>query len=56
MDDDNFAIPYVFDNLPNSWSGHKIKSQSNQNLLVLKVYGEEPITKKGALDDLQWHQ
>ena len=56
MDDDDLNITYILYNIPNYPSVHQLPSQANNNLYVLKMDGEEPITAKCAPEDIRLHQ
>ena len=56
LDDEYFTIPYITDTTPNSPAGHKFLQQSKQNVWIIDINGEEPITAQGALDELSRHQ
>ena len=56
LDDEDFTIPYITDTIPNSPAGHQITTQAKQNLCIIAINGEEPITAQGELDELNCHQ
>ena len=56
MDDEDFKIPYVTDTIPDSPPGHQLPSQAKINVWIIDINGEYPITDKGALDGLNFHQ
>ena len=56
LDDEYFTIPCVIDTIPNSPVGHQLPTQSNKNVWVIAINGEDPNTAQGALDELQNYQ
>ena len=44
LDDDDFTIPYIIDIIMNPLAGHKLPTQDNNNVLIISINGEEPIT------------
>ena len=44
LDDDDFTIPYIIDTIMNPSAGHKLPTQDNNNVLIISINGEEPIT------------
>ena len=56
LDDEYFTITYITDTIPNSPAGHQIPSQAKQNLWIVAINGEEPITAQGVLNELNRHQ
>ena len=56
LDDEDFTIPYITYTIPNSPAGHQLPSQSNQNVWIVAINVEEPITAQGVLDELNHHQ
>ena len=52
MDDRDFTIPYITDTIPNSPAGHQLPSQARNNVWIIAINGEEPITYQGVLDEL----
>ena len=56
MDDEDFNIPYVTDTMPNSPPGNQLPSQAKINVWIIAINGEDPITAKGALDEINCHQ
>ena len=51
-----FTIPYITDTIPDSPAGCQLTSQSKQNVWIVAINGEEPITAQGVLDELNSHQ
>ena len=56
LDDEKFTIPYIADKIPNSPAGHQLPTQATQNLWIIYINIEEPITAQGALDEINQHQ
>ena len=58
LDDEYFTIPYITDTntIPNSPAGHHLPSQAKQNMWIVAINGEEPITAQVLLDELNGHQ
>ena len=56
LDDEYFTIPYITDTIPNSPAGNQLPSQAKQNVWIVAINGEEPITAQGVLDELNRHQ
>ena len=56
LDDEEFTIPYITDTIPNFPAGHQLPSQAKQNVWIVAINGEEPITAQGVLDELNFHQ
>ena len=50
------TIPYVTYTITNSPAGCKLPPQDKQNLWIIYINVEEPITAQGALDELNCHQ
>ena len=50
LDDEYFTIPYITDKTTNSPSSHKLTTQARQNVCIIAINGEEPITAQGTLD------
>ena len=50
MDDKGFTIPYISDTIPNSPTGNQLSSQSERNVWIIAISGEDPITSQGVLD------
>ena len=44
------------DTIPNSPAGRQLPSQAKQNLWIVDINGEYPITAQGVLDGLNCHQ
>ena len=53
MDEDEFNIPYIIDNIPNSQPGHQITTQAKNKLWIIDINGEYPKTAKGSLGKLK---
>ena len=56
LDGEDFITPHVIDTIPNSPDGHQLPTQANNNVYIIAVNGEEPITYQGALDEINFHQ
>ena len=56
LDDEDFTIPFITDTTPNSPDGQKLPTQAKQNVWIIDINAEEPITDKCALDELNQHQ
>ena len=56
MDGEDFTIPYVTDTIANSLAGHQLPTQSKQNVWVISINEEDPITSQDTLDELNRHQ
>ena len=56
LNDEDFTIPYVTDTIPNPPEGNQLPSQAKRNVWIIAINGEEPITYKCALDELNYHQ
>ena len=56
LDDEYFTIPSITDTIPNSPAGHQLLSQDKQNVWIVPINEENPITDQGALDELNSHQ
>ena len=56
MNDEYFTIPHVTYTIPNSPSGHQLQTQVKQNVWIVDINIEEPITAQGSLDELNHHQ
>ena len=56
LDDEDFTIPYITDTIPNSPDGHRLPPQAKQNVSIIAINGEDPITAQGVLDELNCHQ
>ena len=55
LDHEYFTIPYVIYTITNLPAGHKLPTQAKNNLCIVAINGEEPITSQGILDELQSH-
>ena len=56
MDDKDFTITYILDTILDSPSGHQPPTKDKKNMCSIAINGEEQITEKGALDELQIYQ
>ena len=56
LDDKYFTIPYITYTIPNSPVGHQLPTQSKRNVWIIYINGEETITDKGGIDELNFHQ
>ena len=56
LDDEDFAIPYITNTIPNSPAGNQLPSQAKRSVWIVDINGEEPITAQGVLDKLNRHQ
>ena len=56
LDDEGFEICYVADTIPNSLAGHQLLTQAKRNMWIIYINGEEPITYKGAIDEINRYQ
>ena len=56
MDDEDFTIPNITDTIPNLTAGHQLPSQAKQNVWIVAINEEEPITAQGVIDELNLHQ
>ena len=56
LDDEYFTIPYITDVIPNLPASCQLQSQAKRYLWIVAINGEEPITSKGVLDELNCHQ
>ena len=54
MDGDDFTTQYIIDTITNSPEGHQLSTQA-KNLWIIAINGEDPITTKGALDELKFY-
>ena len=52
LDDEYFTIPYITDTILNSKSGHQLPEQAKQNMWIIAINGEKPITDQSALGGL----
>ena len=55
INDDGSNIECIVDTVPNSPSVHQLPYQSTNNFLIVEIYGEEPITAKGYLEEIKLH-
>ena len=39
LDDEDFTIPYIIDNIPNSPAGHQLPSQAKRNVWIVAING-----------------
>ena len=46
LDDEYFKIPFITDTILNSLAGHQLPAQVKQNVWIISINGEEPITYK----------
>ena len=51
MDENDFTISYIIDNITNSPEGHQLLP--NDNVCIIYNNGEDPIPAKGSLGKLQ---
>ena len=56
LENEDVTIPYITDTIPNSPECHQLPIQAKQNVWIIAINGEEPITDKGELDELNHHQ
>ena len=56
MYDDDLTIPCILDTIPNSLADNQLKYQAKKKIGIIEFDGEEPITSKDALDEIQWYQ
>ena len=56
LDDEYFTITYVTYTIPSSPEGHQLTTQDEQNLLIIAINGEVPITAQGDIGELNLHQ
>ena len=55
LGDEYFTILYIIDTIPNSPAGNQLLTRAKQNMWIIAINREEPITDQGALDELN-HQ
>ena len=56
MEDEDFTIPYITDTITNSPDGHQLPSQSERNVWIVAINGEEPITSQGVIGEPNRHK
>ena len=56
LDDEYFTIPYITDKTPNSPASNQLPTQAKQNVRIIAIKGEEPITAQGSLDKINCHK
>ena len=56
LNDEDFTIPYITNTTPNSPASHQLTAKARRKMWIIYINGEEPITDKGALNEVNCHQ
>ena len=47
LDDNEFTIPYILDEIMNSPAGNKLPTHANNNIWIIDIHVEEPLAANG---------
>ena len=56
LDDEDFTIQYITDEIPDSPADHQLTPYTKRNLCIIAINGEETITDQGIINELNIYQ